>query len=305
MGDGTSVGLVPLCDMGPGETYRGEVGGLYGRYLNTPPKDHLQLAMKAASEIRPLDAGGNPSPDGRVVLVSIGMSNTTQAFSHFAQMANRDPAKSPYLSIVDGAQNGRTSEDWAHPAEGTQWDPWRMMVARLVGAGVTPEQVQAGWVKLTRKVQKEQGEFPAYVMAMHDDVARLLATVRSRLPNLKLVYLSSRTYGGYATTLLNPEPYAYEGAFAMRRVIQDQIEGTPDLNCDPAKGEVKAPVILWGPYLWADGVRPRNTDGLVWLREDFESDGTHPSESGRIKVARLLLNFLKSHPTARPWFRTP
>ena len=47
-----------------------------------------------------------------------------------------------------------------------------------------------------------------------------------------------------------------------------------------------APAVLWGPYLWTDGVKPRKSDNLVWLKEDVTTkDGTHPSNSGREKVA--------------------
>jgi lysophospholipase L1-like esterase len=34
-------------------------------------------------------------------------------------------------------------------------------------------------------------------------------------------------------------------------------------------------------------------DGLVWHCTDFQSDGTHPSTSGRELVADSLLAFLK------------
>jgi hypothetical protein len=33
-----------------------------------------------------------------------------------------------------------------------------------------------------------------------------------------------------------------------------------------------------------------------------EGDRTHPSNAGREKVAKLLLAFLKTDATARPWF---
>jgi len=49
-------------------------------------------------------------------------------------------------------------------------------------------------------------------------------------------------------------------------------------------------------------VKGRRGDSLVWERADLGPDGTHPSERGRAKVARLLLDFLKTDPTARPWF---
>ncbi len=127
---------------------------------------------------------------------------------------------------------------------------------------------------------------------------------QSQVPNLRIVYLSSRIYAGYASTPLNPEPYAYESAFSVRWLIQDQIRGKPELNYDPARAEAKSPLLLWGPYLWGDGLTPRKTDGLVWERKDLsQRDGTHPGDpSGREKVAQMLLKFFKTDPTARLWF---
>ena len=40
----------------------------------------------------------------------------------------------------------------------------------------------------------------------------------------------------------------------------------------------------------------------MWKREDLSGDGTHPSETGRDKVARLLVDFCKTDPLARGWF---
>jgi hypothetical protein len=59
---------------------------------------------------------------------------------------------------------------------------------------------------------------------------------------------------------------------------------------------------LWGPYLWADGTTPRTDDELTYTRADLAGDGTHPSEAGRDKVARLMLTFFKNDPLARGWF---
>ena len=64
-----------------------------------------------------------------------------------------------------------------------------------------------------------------------------------------------------------------------------------------------APAVLWGPYLWTDGIKPRKTDQLVWLKEDVSpKDGTHPSDSGREKIANLLLEFLHNNPLASSWY---
>ena len=64
----------------------------------------------------------------------------------------------------------------------------------------------------------------------------------------------------------------------------------------------KAPLLLWRPYLWADGEKGRKLDSLVWRRDDFDVDGVHPSNSGREKVATLLLGFLTTDPLAKGWF---
>jgi hypothetical protein len=65
---------------------------------------------------------------------------------------------------------------------------------------------------------------------------------------------------------------------------------------------VKAPLLVWGPYLWADGDTPRKSDELTWLRNDFVTDGTHPSPAGQKKVVDLLWKFFTTDPLAKSWF---
>src|SRR5262249_51198814 len=135
----------------------------------------------------------------------------------------------------------------------------------------------------------------------------VLRKLKDTFPNLRIAYFTSRIYAGYARgpgADLNPEPYAYETAFAVRSVIQEQIKGGKELNFDAARGAVKAPLLLWGPYLCADGKTPRD-DGLAWVAQDISSDGTHPSEIGRKKVAEHLLKFFKNDPNTKTWFVRP
>ena len=82
----------------------------------------------------------------------------------------------------------------------------------------------------------------------------------------------------------------------MRWLIQDQIKGEPGLNHDPGRGAVKAPLLLWGPYLWADGVKPRKGDGLVWEREDLAGDGAHPSDERAAEGRRPAAEVLQDRP---------
>jgi hypothetical protein len=291
-----STGMVPLPDLGKG-MYKGFEGGLYPGGANVPPAAHMQAGMKAAKSIVPLNANGEPAADGKIVLLSCGMSNTTMEFSVFVKKGMADPARNPHVIIVDGAQGGQTARITGNP----QANYWQVDDERLSAAGVTAKQVQVVWIK---QANARPGEgFPEAAKILAKDVTDTLHVMHDRFPNLKVAYLSSRIYAGYATSPLNPEPYAYEGGFAMKWVIADQIAGKPELNFDPAKGAVRAPWVAWGPYLWTDGVKGRKTDSVVWMKDDVvESDRTHPSNSGRDKVADMLLSFMKTDPTAKAWF---
>jgi hypothetical protein len=293
-----STGLVPLTDLA--DNYKEHSGGLYGNGRNEPPADHLNRALAAMKNIRPLDPAGKPAANGKIVLLSIGMSNTTQEFSQFKRIADKAPAKNPNLIIVDAAQGGMDAPAWIEEPRAEK--VWSTVENRLNAAGVTAAQVQVIWIKQAIAQPARLGEFPQHAAALQDDLVKILNRAKERFPNLQLAYLSSRIYAGYAAGALNPEPFAYEGAFAVRGVIQQQIKGDPALNADAQKGPVKSPVVLWGPYLWADGTKGRKSDKLTWLREDFANDGTHPSDKGRDKVARLLLDFLKTSETSKPWF---
>jgi hypothetical protein len=299
------TGLMPLCDMTAEDRYKGEDGSLYGGGKNEPPKQHVEAAMKQAKLIRPLDRDGKPADDGKIVFISVGMSNTTQEFSVFVQRANADPEKNPKVMIVDGAQGGMDAKAWAvsgKPDQPNSRNPWDVLDERLRQAGVSPQQVQVAWIKQARITPGMIGEFPKHAEEMKGHMVVILHKLNERFPNLRIAYLSSRTYGGYAKTQLNPEPYAYESAFTVRRLIQDQIRGDESLNYSMDKGPVKSPLLLWGPYLWTDGEKGRKADDLVWRQDDTAPDGTHPGTTGRQKVAELLLRFMKTDATAKGWF---
>jgi hypothetical protein len=305
-----TTGMMPVTELVDGK-YKGQTGGLYGNGKNTPPASHQAAAKKELTKIQPLDTNGEPSKDGKIVLISLGMSNTTQEFSQFKKIADAEPNKSPSVVIVDCAQGGQGAEQWAYPDKykrpgrntGRQWpSPWVIVDERIKSAGVTAVQVQLVWIKLAEIMPATLGEFPKHAQVLQKNITVILQKLKERFPNLRIAYLSSRIYAGYAGTPLNPEPYSYESAFSVRWLIDDQIKGKPELNYDPKKGEVKSPLLLWGPYLWGDGMKPRKSDGLIWKREDLARDGTHPSQSGRQKVAEMLLTFFRTDVNAKGWF---
>jgi hypothetical protein len=159
--------------------------------------------------------------------------------------------------------------------------------------------VQAVWIKQA-DAGPNQG-FPGYARKLQGELKRIVQVLARRFPNVKLVYLSSRTFGGYARSRLNPEPYAYESGFAVKWLVGEQLAGDRDLNFDQARGAVKAPWLSWGPYLWANGTT-RRADGFSYSSDDFAPDGTHLSRTGVSKTGKLLLDFLKSNSTTRSWF---
>jgi hypothetical protein len=307
--------MLPLTDAPAGWKYLGRFeAGLYPGG-NTPPEDHLAAGRTQSAAIRPLDPSGQAAPDGRYVLLSIGMSNTTQEFCSqsgrtpcddwtFMGRASADPAvDNSLLVIANGARGGQTAPVWASAAS-PEYD--RIRDQGLTPLGLSERQVQIVWLKVANsspRIALPAGNADAFqLLGQMGQIARAL---KQRYPNLRLVFVSSRIYAGYASTALNPEPYAYESGYAVKWLIEAQISqlrgGTPaTATGDLAIGSA-APWIGWGPYLWARGTEPRS-DGLVWLSQDFQADGTHPGPTGRAKVGALLLDFFRTAPLAHCWF---
>ena len=303
---------VPLTDLGAA-TYKGFSGGLYPDGANEMPPDHRLGGMEQSAAIVPRDTAGNPDPGGKYVLVSIGMSNTTQEFcggtqcaaGTFMPLAALDPAVNHgTLAIVDGASGGQTADTWDSPTD-ANYD--RVRDTRLAPRGLTEAQVQVAWVKVANAgptIALPQAASDAYRLVTQ--TGNIVRALKVRYPNLRQVYLSTRIYAGYATTTLNPEPYAYESGFAAKWVIEAQIEQMRTGQPDPRAGDLEYRTgpgvwVAWAAYLWADGLNPRS-DGLTWELADLSADGTHPSALGRVKVAKMLLSFLKQAEPARCWF---
>ncbi|HVN21205.1 MAG TPA: Ig-like domain-containing protein [Dongiaceae bacterium] len=182
---------------------------------------------------------------------------------------------------------------------------------------LTENQVQVVWIKeanpdpgedgMSALSQGAQCVLPSTieVCRFEGQLGNIIRAAKSRYPNLKQVFLTTRIYAGYAVSPLNPEPYAYEYGFSAKWLIQAQIneERNPG-QIDPVAGEMNftaAAWTAWSAYIWADGTTPRS-DGLTWQPTDFQADGTHPNSVGAQKVVNQLMSFFKSSPYT-PWFR--
>ena len=267
----------PLIDFEPTESYQGFEGLLYDGSNQRPA-----ALTAAAPAIEPIN--------GRIVMASLGFSNVQQEFAAFmgqVEVLQNDSGSgvNPDLELVNLATPGCVASSTSS-LEARNGRCWGSFLNKLSAAGISPAEVQVIWMKVYSTTRGL--EFPAYLPLWSEDVHGTLDTALQQFPNLKQVYLSSRIYSYEDPTFpsLSPEPYAYQSGFAVKELVAEQHPGL---------------WVSWGPYLWANGAEPRS-DGLVWLPDDFQSDGTHPSSMGASKVSEMLLGFFGSDEAASQWF---
>jgi hypothetical protein len=145
------------------------------------------------------------------------------------QVAGEDKGVNPKVVLVNGAMGGmsaRMVQDPDDKATGTRY--WSAVDERLKEAGVTRAQVQVVWIKETDPVNQQQGGFPKYTRDLEAEITRIVQVLPRRFPNIKLAYLSSRTFGGWAKAPPgrvggpgNSEPYSYETGFASNGSSND------------------------------------------------------------------------------------
>jgi hypothetical protein len=311
-------GGLPLTDLGISSYLNSFQGGLYPNGLNSVPPTHDSVGRVRVGLIQPRATNGVPNAGGKYVVLSIGMSNTSQewcgilpspcnSWTFMGQAAADGAVNHGTMVIVNGAEGGEDARKWDAPTD-ANYD--RVQSQVLQPLGLTEEQVQAVWLKeanIGPSVSLPSANADAYLL--EESLGDIVRALKVRYANLQVVFVSSRIYGGYATTGRNPEPYAYESGFSVKWLIQAQIDqmangGTVvDARAGNLNYNSVAPWIVWGPYLWADGENPRG-DGLTWSSGEFESDGVHPNTAGETKVANRLLAFFKTNVYASCWFLT-
>ncbi len=141
-----AAGRVPLTELGM-ETYKGFGGGLYPAGGNVEPTAHAAAGQSRAQAVTPLATSGTPTAGGKVVLLSLGMSNTTQEFcsgsstttncsswSFMGQAAADPTVNHTTLAIVNGARGGQDAQAW-DAATDANYAP---VVARTRKRGMPP-----------------------------------------------------------------------------------------------------------------------------------------------------------------------
>lgn len=286
----SGINQLPINDLG-GSFYSGiQQGGLYPSGSNIRPAAHEAAGIALAAQIVPLNNNGIPSPTGKVGFVGMGMSNAERTFIPFRSQFNADPATKKTVKLVEACVYGRTAEQMSNPA-----DPyWTVDLPNALNtAGVKAIQVQVVWIMEGMKDKLEP--YPTHVDTLAGYWKSIVQIARTKFPNLKIAYLDMMQYMGYGVST-PAEPYFFEQGFAIKKVIEDQINGDPALAYPTL-----APWLSWGHYFWSDGVKPRS-DGMTWLcPTDCIGDGVHQSTIGAAKMATRLLNTLKADTTCQGW----
>ena len=204
-----------------------------------------------------------PQP-GKVVLLSVGMSNATQAFSTFKRLADADEDRDPALVLVDGAQGGMTAariKDADDKASGTKY--WGVVDDRLKAAGATREQVQVAWIKQA-DAGPNQG-FPKYAETLRDELRQIVQLLHTRFPNLKMVSVESGI--GWVPFILQAADY-------------QGLENAPEQMAKMSRKPSEYFADNWYATFWFEA----ENDGLQALIDQvgednclFETDFPHPT----------------------------
>ncbi|MGA7909716.1 MAG: hypothetical protein WCA16_20080, partial [Candidatus Sulfotelmatobacter sp.] len=192
----------PLNDLGT-DKYKGFPGGLYERGSNTVPPDHNAAGLALAAEVKPVR--------GKFVLLSIGMSNAIIEFAGFKQMADADSrVNHSSMVVINGAKGAMTGCAWTTMNEtprehGCHMPPFlpnqydRIRDEQLKPAGLAEDQVEVIWMK--NADPRPDVALPAKdAEAYHyeREIGDMARAARARYPNLKLMFITSRIYAGYA-----------------------------------------------------------------------------------------------------------
>ncbi len=288
--------LEPLNELGK-DKYMGYVGGLYPDGSNTMPPSFYADAIAAASAIQPLNSQGNPSENGKIGLITIGPSTVYMFSQALATQITRVPGINPKLVFING---GVPAQD-LNKIYDQQAKYWQTVESRVAEAGLSNAQIQVAWLQ-EDDLRNQTAEFPERADMLVDEFTYLVQKLKERYPNLQIIYLTGRHTTDYMpkdSKVKHMEPRAYLNGWAMKWLIEAQIDGNKELTY---KGnDPKAPLLMWGPYFWTQGSKTRD-DGYSFTPSMVNTDGVHPNDAGKTKVANDFLSFWETDAVSQIWF---
>ncbi len=266
--------------------------------LNAAPHDTVPTTYKGLP-LRLVDTG-HPlvTPvDGLIGVVCVGMSNARIECDAWLDglASSWEDEVDPVVRVVNCAVGGHAIEKWIDPSfDASLWDACRDH--RLRQAGLRPDQVRVVVHKAANQfgIAADGSGLPPYpdpgsdYFAFLDHLDAFAARIPVELPSVQAVYTSTRSYGGFTSRVSRGEPLSYEEGHALNSWLAST----------PSPGGVW---YGWGAYLWAPrcGTGPTDATGFCYVRDDFRTDGVHPSEVGAPRIAERLHAWLLNE----AWYR--
>lgn len=214
------------------------------------------------------------------VMAGMGMSNAKQEFQAFMDKYRAKYGRSRPVTTVNLGTGNWDLTAMVHDSE----KYWDLVHETMAKKKTSPERIEI--VVFKNSVRHQDKPYPDDVWEYLEFMEDHLANMTSHLPNLKMLFVLSAVYSGYASVSApRHEPWAFREGLAVDEFVRDHWNMTE-------------PWITWGPYYWANGLEPRD-DGLTWKCTDFMAkDGVHPGTGAKVKTADMLMRFFEQY----PWF---
>lgn len=294
-----STSLTPIENLGSG-TYLGFQGGQYPSGSNVRPPLQLSRGLNQANAIVPLNAFGSVDLiNGKIGMIGIGASNPRTEFTAFQNFCDTFQCLNNKLRIVNVCKGGTGIQKMNYDTAAY----WIKANDTLIAHSLTSLQVQIVWIE-----QEHTGStntlFPSAPQQLITDYKKLLEVILIKYPNIKIAYINSRAYSGYADGSSGPglaAPRDYYNSWAVKWLIENQINNVSGFDYTGINKNI--PFIDWATNSWANGNIPKQ-DGLFWdcLNDFGPSDGLHLSALGEKKVGKRLFNYFSTDTTSKPWF---
>lgn len=256
--------------------YMGEQGGLYPGGLNTPPAAYLAQLGALATDL---------ADDDQLVVMGLGMSMMQNALAGFGPFLN-EPEVNDNLVLINGAI-GSNQQRWEDP---NYWG-WNVGMQALAGAGLTAADVRV--VLYHNSWSGPSGTFPEYAEMVRDSFAITMGIIQDKYPNVDLILVNSRHYGGWNDDSKQPEPFAFWEGFSVKWLIEDRISCVSDCGA----------LLAWNAYQW--NTWPSSfglPDGTIWPENYFVADGLHLSQAGQAVSGELWHEYLSGTSFTAAWY---
>lgn len=289
-----TLGLPYVSETDPAK--KSYVTFLYPDSSNKMPAAHRAKGEAIAAAIKPLNKQGNVDlANGKILAVAEGMSNMRDEMEAFAALLAKKAAElNPKFQLISLAEGGCDLECWIDKGVGAV-DPqvqiliWKQTSNRPQTADGSPRQPSSNFPN------KDSKRFPAHALTTKTLLKQRLLDLKKKYPNLKQVYFTSRSYGGWTCAPSADdyrEPVAFEEGFSFKWLLEDQILGKdPQLAFEG--GNAPAAWLAWGPYIW----------NPAWKQDMFRTDGAHPCSKGTEAIAQMWYDSLSTYTTSKTWFR--